>query len=101
MSNAALADVCSALEFVVLERLEGGFVRMGDYPLPPWFVRVFIQAQNEGSTLTLTDVFPVLDSFLSEADQFWDRRRRRPALERSRSWPPTRSARSWRLSPRP
>jgi hypothetical protein len=44
-------------------------VRMGDYPLPPWFVRVFIQAQNEG--VTLTSVFPVLDSFLSEADQFW------------------------------
>jgi hypothetical protein len=69
VSNAALADVCSALEFVVLERLDGGFVRMGDYPLPPWFVRVFIQAQNEG--VTLTSVFPVLDSFLSEADQFW------------------------------
>jgi hypothetical protein len=69
VSNAALADVCSVLEFVVLERLDGGFVRMGDYPLPPWFVRVFIQAQNEG--VTLTSVFPVLDSFLSEADQFW------------------------------
>ena len=69
MSNAALADVCSSLEFVVLERLDGGFVRMGDYPLPPWFVRVFIQAHNEG--VTLTSVFPVLDSFLSEADQFW------------------------------
>lgn len=69
VSNAALADVCSALELVVLERLDGGFVRMGDYPLPPWFVRVFIQAQNEG--VTLTSVFPVLDSFLSEADQFW------------------------------
>jgi hypothetical protein len=69
VSNAALADVCSALEFVVLERLDGGFVRMGDYPLPPWFVRVFIQAQNEG--VTLTSVFPVLDSFLAEADQFW------------------------------
>src|SRR5918995_5425566 len=70
VSNAALADVCSALEFVVLERLDGGFVRMGDYPLPPWFVRVFIQAHSEG--VTLTSVFPVLDSFLSEADQFWD-----------------------------
>jgi hypothetical protein len=69
VSNAALADVCSALEFVVLERLDGGFVRMGDYPLPPWFVRVFIQAQNEG--VTLTSVFPVFDSFLSDADQFW------------------------------
>jgi hypothetical protein len=69
VSNAALADVCSALEFVVLERLDGGFVRMGVYPLPPWFVRVFIQAQNEG--VTLTSVFPVLDSFLSDADQFW------------------------------
>ena len=63
VSNAVLADVCSALEFVVLERLDGGFVRIGDYPLPPWFVRVFIQAQNEG--VTLTSVFPVLDSFLS------------------------------------
>jgi hypothetical protein len=70
VSNVALADVCSALELVVLERLEGGFVRMGDYPLPPWFVRVFIQAHSEG--VTLTTVFPVLDSFLSEADQFWD-----------------------------
>ena len=69
VSNAALADVCSALELVVLERLDGGFVRMGDYPLPPWFVRVFIQAQNEG--VTLTSVFPVLDSVLSDADQFW------------------------------
>jgi hypothetical protein len=70
VSNAALADVCSALELVVLERGGGGFLRIGDYPLPPWFVRVFIQAQNEG--VTLTSVFPVLDSFLSEADQFWE-----------------------------
>jgi signal transduction histidine kinase len=70
VSNAALADVCSALELVVLERRDGGFVRIGEYPLPPWFVRVFIQAQNEG--VTLTSVFPVLDAFLFEADQFWD-----------------------------
>jgi hypothetical protein len=70
VSNAALADVCSVLEFVMLERRDGGFARVGDYPLPPWFVRVFIQAQNEG--VTLTSVFPVLDTFLSEADQFWE-----------------------------
>ena len=73
MSDAVLADLCSALDFVVLERLEGGFVRVGDGPLPPWFVRVFIHAQGDGPTLTLTDVFPVLDTFLSEAELFWDR----------------------------
>ena len=73
MSQAVLADLCSALDFVVLERLEGGFVRVGSDPLPPWFVRVFIKAQGGGPTLTLTDAFPVLDSFLAEAEQFWDR----------------------------
>jgi hypothetical protein len=72
VSNAVLADLCSALDFVVLERLEGGFVRLGDEAPPPWFVRVFIHEQGGGPRLTLTDVFPVLDSFLSEADQFWD-----------------------------
>ena len=73
MSNAVLADICLALDFVVLERLEGGFVRVGDHPLPPWFVRVFIRARTEGSEMVLSDVFPVLDSFLVEADLFWDR----------------------------
>src|SRR4051794_12560890 len=63
VSDAVLADLCSALDFVVLERLEGGFVRIGDGPLPPWFVRVFIHAQGDGPTLTLTDAFPVLDTF--------------------------------------
>jgi hypothetical protein len=67
-----LADLCSALDFVVLERLQGGFVRVGDDPLPPWFVRVFIHAQGDGPTVTLSDVFPVLDSFLSEAELFWN-----------------------------
>lgn len=75
MSNDVLADICSALDFVVLERQEGGFVRLGDGPLPPWFVRVFIREQGDGPNLTLTDVFPVLDSFLSEAELFWDRTR--------------------------
>jgi hypothetical protein len=73
VSDAVLADLCSALDFVVLERLEGGFVRVGDGPLPPWFVRVFIHAQGDGASVTLTDVFPVLDTFLTEADLFWDR----------------------------
>jgi hypothetical protein len=73
VTQAVLADLCSALDFVVLERLEGGFVRVGTDPLPPWFVRVFIKAQGGGETLTLTEVFPVLDSFLAEAEQFWDR----------------------------
>jgi len=68
-----LADLCAALDFVVLERLEGGFVVVGDGPLPPWFVRVFIHAQDHSPRVTLTDVFPVLDTFLSEADLFWDR----------------------------
>jgi hypothetical protein len=58
---------------VVIERLPGGFVRLGDDPLPAWFVRVFIHAQGDGPRLTLTDVFPVLDAFLEEAEQFWDR----------------------------
>jgi hypothetical protein len=73
VSDAVLADLCSALDYVVLERLEGGFARVGNHPLPPWFVRVFIHAQGEGATHVLTDVFPVLDSFLAEADLFWDR----------------------------
>ena len=72
MSNAVLADLCSALDLVVLERQQGGFGRVGAYALPPWFIRVFIRAQGDGPTLTLTEVFPVLDSFLTEAELFWD-----------------------------
>jgi hypothetical protein len=71
--DSLLSTLLTILDTVVLERLFGGsFRQIGtDHP-PAWFTDAFHLA-NPGAPVTLVQAFPVLDSFLSEAEEFWQR----------------------------
>jgi hypothetical protein len=70
-SDSLLASLVAILDIVVLERLQGGsFRQLGtEYP-PAWFTQAFHEA-DPGAPVTLVQAFPALDSFLSEAEVFW------------------------------
>ena len=71
--DAVLADLVGVLDLVILERLPGGVMfRLGDQPPPAWFADTFHKAHRR-QAVTLLEAFPVLDSFLSEAEIFWER----------------------------
>lgn len=73
MSESVLGDLVSVLDLVVLERLPGGAMfQVGDQPPPSWFVETFHNVDPR-QPVTLVQAFPVLDSFLSEAEVFWER----------------------------
>jgi len=68
-----LAALIAMLDTVVLERVEGGaFRQLRHEPSPSWFDEAFRDAAR-GAPVTLLEVFPVLDSFLTEAEVFWSR----------------------------
>jgi hypothetical protein len=70
-SDAMLEALVAILDIVVLERLAGGaFKQMGNDPPPSWFAQAFRDV-DPGAPVTLQQAFPVLDSFLSEAEAFW------------------------------
>ena len=73
MSDPVLTEVTSALEIVLVERLsDGTFQLIGEVPPPPWFVHAW-RGSDSGEGTTLEQAFPVLGSFLSEAETFWQR----------------------------
>jgi hypothetical protein len=68
-----LAALIAMLDTVVLERVEGGaFRQLRHEPSPSWFDEAFRDVAR-GAPVTLLEVFPVLDGFLSEAELFWSR----------------------------
>jgi hypothetical protein len=68
-----LAALIAMLDAVVLERVEGGaFRQLRHEPSPSWFDEAFRDVAR-GAPVTLLEVFPVLDGFLSEAEVFWSR----------------------------
>lgn len=68
-----LAALIAMLDAVVLERGEGGaFQQLRHEPSPSWFDEAFRDVAR-GAPVTLLEVFPVLDGFLSEAEVFWSR----------------------------
>lgn len=71
--DPVLATLVALLDVVVLERLHGGaFRQLGSQPSPTWFTETFAAA-DASAPVTLLQAFPVLDSFLSEAELFWER----------------------------
>jgi hypothetical protein len=73
VSESVLGELISVLDLVVLERHRGGsFVQLGDHRPPRWFVKAFDNA-GAREDVTLLQAFPILDSFLSEAELFWER----------------------------
>ena len=74
MSESVLADLVTALDLVVLERLPGGAMfRLGEPEPPAWFVDTFDKV-DPSEPVTLLQAFSILDAFLSEAEVFWERR---------------------------
>ena len=68
-----LGALMAILDIVVLERVHGGaFRQLSTEPSPSWFSEAFSNVL-EGGPVTLTEAFPVLDPFLSEAEVFWSR----------------------------
>ena len=73
MSESLLSTLVGILDIVVLERLHGGsFRQIGTEHPPSWFTEAFHNA-DPGAPVTLVQAFPVLDSFLSDAEVFWQR----------------------------
>jgi hypothetical protein len=73
VSENVLGDLVTVLDLVVLERLPGGAMfQLGDQPPPAWFIETFHNVDRR-HPVTLLQAFPVLDSFLSEAEIFWER----------------------------
>lgn len=70
MPDALLATLVSILDLAVLERQPGGaFRQIGGEP-PSWFIDT-MRNTDPGAAVTIVQAFPVLESFLAEADQFW------------------------------
>jgi hypothetical protein len=73
VSETVLAHLTSALDMVVMEQVPGGaFVQIGAVAPPPWFDRIYRDA-GQGGRPTVAQAFPVLATFLSEAEAFWER----------------------------
>jgi hypothetical protein len=73
VSETVLAHLASALDMVVMEQVSAGtFRQIGDVPPPPWFARIYRKAA-QGQRPTVAQAFPVLATFLSEAEAFWSR----------------------------
>jgi signal transduction histidine kinase len=65
-----LADVCAALQILVLERLQGGSYRVIG-SIPDWFVRVHPEAMPDEEDWQPGRMFPFLANFLVDAEAFW------------------------------
>ena len=72
--RTVFGDIMTRLDMVVFERLpEGDFARIGPDQPPAWFSRVWLDVAR-GQAVTIVQVFPFLDRFLSEAEEFWHER---------------------------
>ena len=83
VTDSVLAKILARLDMVVFERLPNGvFVRVGSTPPPAWFSGVFQDLSPDGP-LTIAQLFPFLEHFLAEAEDWW----RHPSAQRLRSDP--------------
>ena len=77
MIDPVFTDLVAALDLVVLERLPDGVFQLAAGTLPPaWFAHLFREASH-GEPVTVSRAFPFLDTFLAEAERFWDAPRAR------------------------
>ena len=77
MIDPVFTDLVAALDLVVLERLPEGVFQLAVGTLPPaWFAHLFREASH-GEPVTVSRAFPFLDTFLAEAERFWDAPRAR------------------------
>ncbi len=68
--EALMSTLVAILDLAVLERQPGGaFRQIGGDP-PSWFTQT-MKNTDAGRPVTVVQAFPVLESFLNEADEFW------------------------------
>jgi hypothetical protein len=70
MDASLLADVCAALQILVLERLQGGSYHVIG-GIPDWFRRVHAEVIPARNDLQPGRLFPFLKNFLLDAEAFW------------------------------
>ena len=71
VSAGIIAEILARLDLVVFERLpEGVFCRIAPLQPPAWFSRAFHESPSDES-VTLAEVFPFLERFLSDAEALW------------------------------
>ena len=70
MDASLLADVCAALQILVLERLQSGSYRVIG-SIPEWFMRMHSEGIPEESDVQPGRMFPFLANFLLDAEAFW------------------------------
>jgi hypothetical protein len=71
VTSNVFAEILCRLDLVVFERLpDGVFLRLGPAPAPEWFVRLFRDAPPD-KPITVAEVFPFLESFLTDAEAAW------------------------------
>lgn len=70
-SGALLGTLVSLLDLVILERQPGGAFRVIAGTPPAWFGDAMKNA-DAGRPVTVVQTFPVLESFLAEAEGFWN-----------------------------
>jgi signal transduction histidine kinase len=71
LDASLLADVCAALQILVLERLQPGSFRVIG-SIPDWFVRVHPEVIAPEHDWQPGRLFPFLENFLHDAEMFWD-----------------------------
>jgi signal transduction histidine kinase len=70
MDASLLADVCAALQILVLERLrDGAYHIIGS--IPEWFMQLHPQVSLQESVWQPGRMFPFLENFLLDAEVFW------------------------------
>jgi signal transduction histidine kinase len=70
MDASLIADVCAALQILVLERLQSESFRVIG-SIPDWFMRVHSAAMPDEKDWQPGQMFPFLANFLVDAEAFW------------------------------
>jgi signal transduction histidine kinase len=71
MTASLLAQTFAALDMVVMERIADGTFRLLS-TVPAWFTRLYPETVAQSESLQPGDVFPFLEYFLIDAEQFWN-----------------------------
>ena len=70
MSGSLFAELCAALDMVVMERTSAGLFRLTGLA-PDWCQRLYLEVALGPESLRPGDRFPFLEHFLVDAEHFW------------------------------
>lgn len=69
MPGSLFAELCAALDMVVMERTSAGVFRLTG-PAPDWCQRLYLEVASGPDSLRPGDRFPFLEHFLVDAEHF-------------------------------